>query len=423
MSKREFLSDVIKQKNLPRANNMINLIVAPCGCGKTTYINKVVLKEPRFENKTTLFIVDTNMLEDQLINVEGYEKFINESQLGNPGVYVCTYHRLGRLLALEEVTKKNNSMLEKVDLVVCDEAHNLVRYANIARNGINRVTDSNHDIILKNKAQSYACGCSYLLMNLTDLKDKFNHLHIIMLTATPDRISSSDWFKGRVYNVLKGYELKGYRERETRSYSHFKNISEIKGKALVYVGQIDTVLKMKEHFEEQGYTVGYLWSKNNHKYPLSEIQKGWRAHIVLAEDMPPGLDILIVNEAYETGWNLKDTDVQTVIVHTTASDSVIQARGRVRSDIELLYVKQNKDESTISMVKIPNEYLDRILTTDDLKEMCLKMNLKDTRGQVAMWRKLKQIIIDERHYSVTSKRTRINGKQVTATVISKVIYE
>lgn len=423
MSKREFLSDVIKQKNLHRATNMINLIVAPCGCGKTTYINKVVLKEPIFKNKITLFIVDTNMLEDQLINVEGYERFIDESQLSNPGVYVCTYHRLGRLLALEEVTKKSNSMLEKVDLLVCDEAHNLVRYANIARNGINRVTESNHDIILKNKAQSYACGCSYLLMNLTDLKDKFNHLHIIMLTATPDRISSSDWFKGRVYSVLKGYELKGYRERETRSYSHFKNISEIKGKALIYVGQIDTVLKMKEHFEEQGYTVGYLWSKHNTKYPLSEQQKGWRAHIVLAEDMPPGLDILIVNEAYETGWNLKDKDVQTVIVHTTASDSVIQARGRVRSDIELLYVKQNKDESTISMVKIPNKYLNKTLTTDDLKEMCLEMNLKDTRGKVAMWRKLKQIIIDERHYSITSKRTRINKRQVTATVISKVIYE
>ncbi|GIM32046.1 DEAD/DEAH box helicase family protein [Paraclostridium bifermentans] len=423
MSKREFLSDVIKQKNLQRVDNLINLIVAPCGCGKTTYINKVVLKEPRFENKITLFIVDTNMLEDQLISVEGYEKFRDESQLNNPGVYICTYHRLGKMLALEEVTKKSNSMLEKVDLLVCDEAHNLVRYANIARNGINKVTDSNHDIILKNKAQSYACGCSYLLMNLTDLKDKLKHLHIIMLTATPDRISSSDWFKGRVYSVLKGYELKGYRERETRSYPHFKNISEIKGKALVYVSQIEIVLKMKEHFEEQGYTVGYLWSKNNGKYPITEEQKGWRAHILMAEDMPPGLDILIVNEAYETGWNLKDKDVQTVIVHTTASDSVIQARGRVRSDIELLYVKQNKDESTISMVKVPDEYLNRTLTTDDLKEMCLKMNLRDNKGRVAGWRKLKQIIIDERHYSINSKRTRINGKQVTATVVSKNIQE
>lgn len=423
MIRREFLSDVIEQRNLHRVDNLINLIVAPCGCGKTTYITNKVLQEPRFKDKAVLFIVDTNMLEDQLINMEGFTKLENENQLDNPGVYICTYHRLGRMLALEEVTKKHNSILEKVDLLVCDEAHNLVRYANIARNGINKVTDSNHDIILKNKAQSYACGCSYLLMNLTDLKDKYKHLHIIMLTATPDRISTSDWFKGRVYSVLGNYELKGYREKEIRRYSHFKNISEIRGKALVYVSQIDTVLKMKEHFEEQGYTVAYLWSRNNSKYPLTEQQKGWRSHIVLSEDMPPGIDILIVNEAYETGWNLKDKEVQTVIVHTTASDSVIQARGRVRSDIELLYTKLNKEESIISMVKIPDKYLDKNLITSDLKQMCLELNLRDSRGQVAMWRKLKQIIIDERHYSVMPKRVRINGKPTNTTVISKVVNE
>ncbi|GIM32041.1 hypothetical protein [Paraclostridium bifermentans] len=75
------------------------------------------------------------------------------------------------------------------------------------------------------------------------------------------------------------------------------------------------------------------------------------------------------------------------------------------------------------MVKVPDEYLNRTLTTDDLKEMCLKMNLRDNKGRVAGWRKLKQIIIDERHYSINSKRTRINGKQVTATVVSKNIQE
>lgn len=139
--------------------------------------------------------------------------------------------------------------------------------------------------------------------------------------------------------------------------------------------------------------------------------------------MPPGIDILIVNEAYETGWNLKDKDVQTVIIHTTAPDSVIQARGRVRSDIELLYTKLNKEESIISMVKIPDKYLDKNLITSDLKQMCLELNLRDSRGQVAMWRKLKQIIIDERHYSVIPKRVRINGKPTNTTIISKVINE
>ena len=423
MAEREYLIDVIEQRECIRVDNMINLIVAPCGCGKTTYITKKVVEEDRFKGKTTLFVVDSNTLEEQLINREEFIPFRDESQIDISGIYVCTYHRLGRMLALEEVTKKNNSLLNKVDLLVCDEAHNLVKYANIARGGINKITDSNHDTILKNKAQSYACGCSYLLMNLTDLKDKHKHLHIIMLTATPDRISTSDWFKGRVYSVLKGYEPIGYKEKEVRRYSHYKNISEIKGKALVYVSQIRVALDMKEYYESKGYRVAYLWSKHNENYPLSEIQKGWRAHLVLAEEMPPNIDILIVTEAYETGWNLKDEEVQTVIVHTTMKDSVIQARGRVRHDIELLYTKLDRAETDISLIKIPNHYLNRPLTTSDLKEMCLEMKLIDGKNRVIMWRTLKDKVIDEKCYLVESKRIRIDGKQVTVTFIRENIQE
>lgn len=417
MAKREYLIDVIREKNFKRIDNMINLIVAPCGCGKTTYVTNEVFNEERFKGKTTLFVVDTIMLKMQLINKEDFIDLKDESQLDKPGIYVCTYHRLGRILALEEVSKRTHSILEKIDLLVCDEAHNLVRYANIARGGISKITDANHDIVLKEKAQSYACGCSYLLMNLTDLKDKYNHLHIIMLTATPDRISSSKWFKGRVYDVLKGYSLQGYKEQEIRRYSHYKNISDIRGKALVYVSQIRVALTMKEYFESQGYEVAYLWSEHNEKYPLSDEQKGWRAHLALSEDMPPGIDILIVNEAYETGWNLKDRDVQTVIVHTTMKDSVIQARGRVRGDIELLYTKLDQNETDISLIKIPTEYLDKPLTTQDLKNMCEEMKLIDGKNRVIMWRKLKDMIIDEKCYIVESKRLRIQGKPTNVTFI------
>ena len=81
MRRREFLSNVIEQRNLHRVDNLINLIVAPCGCGKTTYITNKVLQEPRFKDKAVLFIVDTNMLEDQLINMEGFTKLENENQL------------------------------------------------------------------------------------------------------------------------------------------------------------------------------------------------------------------------------------------------------------------------------------------------------------------------------------------------------
>ena len=114
MAEREYLIDVIEQRECIRVDNMINLIVAPCGCGKTTYITKKVVEEDRFKGKTTLFVVDSNTLEEQLINREEFIPFRDESQIDISGIYVCTYHRLGRMLALEEVTKKNKSEERRV---------------------------------------------------------------------------------------------------------------------------------------------------------------------------------------------------------------------------------------------------------------------------------------------------------------------
>ena len=49
---REYLSDVIKKHNFFRVDDKINLIVAPCGCGKTHYVTTEVLTEERFNDDT-----------------------------------------------------------------------------------------------------------------------------------------------------------------------------------------------------------------------------------------------------------------------------------------------------------------------------------------------------------------------------------
>ncbi len=416
---KEYLSEVIRNRKCVRVDDKINLIVAPCGCGKTHYVTTEVLTEERFENKTILYVVDTSMLKDSMVK-ENFIELKNENQLNNSGEYVCTYQKLGMMLAKEEVYKKESSILSKIDLLICDEAHNLVKYALIAKGVVDANTVKSHDTMLKQKAQGYMCGCSYLLSNLTTLKDKYKHLHIIMLTATPDRISNHPSFKGHVYDVLQGYEPKGYKCIKEEPYSNYKNITKIKGKAFIYVSQIRTAESMQKHFESLGYKVACLWSSNNDKKSLSTEQEHLRKYLILTEKYPKDLDILIVTEAYETGWNLQDKDVQTVIVHTTMKDSVTQARGRVRHDIELLYTKLEQNETSISLIRLEDKYINKWLTKEDLSQMCEELKLLDGKNRLISWKRLKTMLEDERYYSIETARKRLNGSKnaISATFIS-----
>lgn len=405
---REYLSDVIEERECIRVEDKINLIVAPCGCGKTHYIVNHVLTEERFNDKTVLYVVDTSMLKDAMAN-DGFIELVNENQLNTPGDYVCTYQRLGNILAKEEVYNKEISILSKIDLLICDEAHNLVKYAMIAKGVVDANTTKNHDERLKRKAQGYMCGCSYLLSNLTDLKDKHKNLHIIMLTATPDRISNHPNFKGHVHDVLQGYEPKGYKEERIEKYSNYKNITKIEGKAFIYVSKISVAKEMQKYFEELGYNTECLWSTSNTKHKLSQEQEDLRRYLIITRSYPSYLDILIVTEAYETGWNLLDEDVQTVIVHTTMSDSVIQARGRVRHDIKLLYTKDNTRTASISLIRLQDKFLNRWLTKEDIEELVQDVKILDSNNRLVKWTRLKSMLEDERYYTVEQARKKLNG--------------
>ncbi|MFR9069395.1 MAG: hypothetical protein ACLVIU_03440, partial [Paraclostridium sp.] len=55
--------------------------------------------------------------------------------------------------------------------------------------------------------------------------------------------------------------------------------------------------------------------------------------------LPKNIDVLIINAAYETGWNLYDDKIQHVVVDDIKDYTQIQARNRVRHDIKKLYIK------------------------------------------------------------------------------------
>lgn len=96
-------------------------------------------------------------------------------------------------------------------------------------------------------------------------------------------------------------------------------------------------------------------------------------------------DVLIINDAYQTGWNLEnmeDTSLHktfTVLVNTTDQDSIIQLRGRVRHDIKLIFHKYNSKKSKI--ISVPIEFLDRPLMKEDKDKLVQHYDLVNEDGK------------------------------------------
>ncbi|QYE96682.1 DEAD/DEAH box helicase family protein [Paraclostridium sordellii] len=350
---------------------VFNIINAHAGSGKTSFIYKELLenteKYTRRKNYKfnynldrcmmvcdTSTLVDSNLLDEEikdkvkrldkgelkkaLVNYTFEELLENNYKCGK--VLVITYSTLGFLL--DEEGCKN--IIKCFDLIVFDEIHNLFLYS---------------------KKYDKKSGYNYqrVISNINSmLKSK---TLIVALTATPINIEHHLGEKNNIpyRSMFNKEDLKGircYEEDEKFYIYNTKNIikqyilkkDEIFGKGeklFIYTNRIeDQADKYKQLFIKNGIKAEWLCSKNNGK--MNDYQIKLRSQLLEGnKDMqrgiiPDDLDVLIVNAAYETGWNLYDDRIQYIIVDDTKDYTQIQARNRVRHNIKELYVKGVYDE-------------------------------------------------------------------------------
>ncbi|WP_415308716.1 hypothetical protein, partial [Clostridium perfringens] len=109
-------------------------------------------------------------------------------------------------------------------------------------------------------------------------------------------------------------------------------------KLLLYTSNISVMQKYKILFEMYGLKVGLLWSINSN-IPLANEQIELRDKLIKNGKLPDDMDILIINAAYETGWDLDDIRVQTVIVDSNNPTVQKQVRNRCRHNIKNLVIR------------------------------------------------------------------------------------
>ncbi|PEU27838.1 hypothetical protein CN532_13580 [Bacillus wiedmannii] len=423
-------------------DGIINLIESPCGTGKTTFFIDEVVKKAKNKERI-LYLVDTSVLEESLLNK--YEEFLKPytpsvKETMNYNLEQLPEHGFGAQIK-EEVKKDNraicmtyakfasilsnssdDSFLNNIKFLCCDEVHNLAKYIG-------------YDLQLGAKKEETKLYKA--LEKIVCATDK-GIFKTLFMTATPFRITKllKDSFNYRCHKIVAENELRGFLFNSQKVYTNIDNIlNELRKtdlcedkKILMYVETIKKSLEVREKLELNGFNVACLWSINNER-KMDNLSRKVRDHIVENEEIPQYVDVVIINAAYETGYNIFDKEnmAQTVIVHSRNSEVITQVRGRIRHDIEkLVTLNQSGSIETIkrdgSVVELCPTKIEKFvgipLTKEKKDELVLELNLINNNGRQMKWPAIKKLLV-ESGFKIDNGTTRINGKQVRFDIIEQ----
>lgn len=314
----------MKYNSQPYRKGKINLVRTPCGSGKTYHCNQLI---EQYDNtkKDIYYVTDTRMLR------ESVKKDLPSH------VKVITYQALGMILSNENQMMK---FLYHTELLMLDEIHQLFRYAR----------RFNDEKICSEDKMFYKVAIIWLY-NLPI------YMKVLALSGTPGELLDHAERENQI-DVIHDVVPK-----EIRSMLHQQQVGEIVqvvnvGKwlenefelsegeqALGFANTIDILITYKNILESKGYRVGVLWSKNatgktknDNEKAFTDEQEQLYVYIKENSKLPSDIDILLVNAAYESGWNLENNGcnkIQTVFINSSDNVTITQITNRVRHDIKL----------------------------------------------------------------------------------------
>lgn len=380
-----YLGEVIDIHQFKRGR--VNIVVAPCHSGKTTAAIKI-FKEHRSLSPSGLFLIDTTAGRDSLLSHQPAQRTPYEmAEVLNP--YSCapvanrdrfvtqSYFEFGIYV------RSSPEAYACTDLIICDEVHNLVRFLNIEKAQNERLEIDALLLELGFGNQEYASALNYLAEKA--VSEKNCDPIIIFMTATPRAIYAKLKEMDVPYTVFD-YTGK-VRCDQTSSILHYGNfgslMNSLNERAIIYVPTIKQIQKFSTQADNGQRKFACLWSMHNADFPMSTEQQEIRKHILQTEQVPPDIDLLFINAAYETSINIRNEDFRTMIIHTNDTDVQTQARGRLRHDIDTLYLYDNGHEHIVEY--FPEEYYGVPLSSSDRKMIAEKMALTNSKGRPLEW--------------------------------------
>lgn len=381
MEPRVYLSDVLDVTQLQRGR--ANLIVAPCHSGKTTAALGKIASLAECRGRVVM-LIDTTAGKQALARQDGVERYSDwwlhelmypewEEIYDRKNVVVMSYHELGYKL------QQTPNCLDNVEIIICDEMHNLIKYKGIerAQNIENKTIGTEEEVKV----------CEVTLDELARRANQKDGPLVVIMTATINAVSVT------LEKMGVNAECFDYTDKITQDKTehriYYGNLEdaisklEFGEKAIVYCMRITQMEKVAEMLDDGWRNICCLWGMHNTNHIMTDYQLSVREHILKTRQIPDDIDILVINAAYETSINIDSEDFKTVIVHNGNVDVQTQVRGRIRHDIDKLYLYDSKHEYITQY--FPEEYYDRILTKKETDEIVQIMNLKNEKGELMKW--------------------------------------
>lgn len=367
-----YLSELMETYKLDQKSKIgyLNLIHSPPGSGKTKYILDKLVNNETLATEI-FYVTDTIMSRDMVKSA--YSELINEEHYIKDKVHVMTYYSFSKYLSYQ-----NSNLYFKI--IIFDEGHRLNDFKMSFKDEYLRLCESLKLIIdeemsnlvyaLSATPSSFTHLCSQYDVPVIDLLADHRHL----LTRYTEKHTIK--YNGNPVDLVKSL--------------HFN-------KALIYFAGHNTAMKqLANELNDAGFKTEYLHSERR---GFTTDQSQLRNHLLETGLYPDDLDILIINSAYETSWNIYDERVQTYISYATChsylkESSVIQSRARIRHDIDAAYLysrkkelrKQDKDKlkNKISLderIGLLDQNVHKYLSTTEFKALCagLDFRTKDYR--------------------------------------------
>lgn len=399
-----YLSQVITPNEL--CPGRLNLIIARTGQGKTTMATQTLPALLNLTNrKRILFLIDTNMGEDQLLDTNEFQHWEEQDNK----IYLMTYHKFGTLL------KKYEIWAEMFDLVIADEFHNLYKYAKIDEA---RMRHANPDFSYETISIMLAReSTSYRAMEAIKKWSTISSKYVVALTATPQQFLEKDKELSNFLHLIQYNEgLVAYEILEKNFYTQPSELlsQNPDTKRLIFAPTIQLAEEFQETIKENtDRNAIVLHSVKNETHEMNSEALQARNYLIHNNSFPKNVDDIIATEAYATGWNLKDERVKEVICHT--GNEIIQEQfcGRLRQDIPRVYIydsngaknekeKERRKEKSNKILNqnwiIPTKYLNIRLNTEMKKELIKDLNFPKA------WPSLKKVLINQ-GYKITEERT------------------
>lgn len=421
-----------------------NLIISPTGSGKSHFIKNVLVN--RYKGKK-LMLVSTTSLKESFSNEENIhtsQDFRRKKlEITDKTIHIMTYSEFGVKMFADEQFGRQFSV------VFCDEIHSLFDY--FSKHKSYNLAMAIHTLF-NEYGNPYCPEAFYFTATIEKIHKFIDDMKrdVLSLVNIIDYSKDPEIYKNRECITIKytcDEELElalGNEEQLDKldkqgqvsvnktpglepSLEYFAEMKEKGKKGILFNERIKGFSKFKEQLEEQGLVTQSLWSKNNKDYPMNEEQLEVYDSILEKGVIPEKYDFIFFNEALREGWNLVDENLEVVVLNTLDETNKIQSRGRCRRDISLLIelvedVNPEDLNTTISRrldeLKIAEENLGKNLTREDTDAICERINVKRAGGHLVKWTTVKNIL-REKGYEVTSKKTFINGKRVTVSIITK----